>query len=92
MKVNHEKTMLKQEEEDKKAQKRLEAKHLENKRKNEKEKQKIEQDFLIDRININNNFLEEMKRIKETHNIKMDYIKRVYQYNMNQITNNNFVY
>ena len=47
--------------------KKVKDKHLENKRKNENERQKIYQAFLIDRINKNNNFLEEMNRIKEIY-------------------------
>ena len=93
MKIIHDQKMIIQEEEYIKEQKRLEDKRLENKRKNEKERQKFEQDFLNDKININNNFLEEKKRIEDSHNIMMDYIDCIYQYNINLLNNNyNYVY
>ena len=92
MKVTHDQNMMKQEEECNKELKRLENKHIENKRENENERQKIEQAFINDRININDNFLKAMNRIEESHNIMMDYINGIHQYNINQLNNNYYVY
>ena len=89
MKIIHGQKMIKIKEESNKELKRLEDQHIENKRNNENERQKIEQDFFNKRININNNFLEEMNRIEESHNIRIDYINGIHQHNMNKLNNYN---
>ena len=89
MKIIHGQKMIKIKEESNKELKRLEDQHIENKRNNENERQKIEQDFFNKRININNNFLEEMNRIEESHNIRIDYINGIHQHNMNELNNYN---
>jgi len=92
MKINHEKTLKKQEEEFLLEKKRIQDIYILNKQKKEEERKKIEYDDLMEKIRLKNNYDEEIKKINQSHKIAMDYINRLYQYRRNALYNNNNIY
>ena len=78
---------MKQQEDFLKEKKIIEDIYNLNKQKNEEERKKIEYNDLKEKIRLKNNYINDIKKIVESHNLAMDYINGIYQYRMNELYN-----